>query len=104
MKRVKFTLTMPGRGSWDGGWSGSERNYIIMRSLPQSTIEWLQLANGGSRRWSYNFRDGWRASIEAHVLPPRIKAKKSDGFCGYDWMVDSIIAYDDIHVPVRSSP
>jgi hypothetical protein len=32
-KRVEFTLSMPGRSSWNGGWSGEGRHFAIVRTL-----------------------------------------------------------------------
>lgn len=58
--------------------------------------EWQKYAG---RSWYYNFGDGWGANISASVndaYTTRSLKRKNGGFCGYNWMVDSIIAYDEI--------
>ena len=91
MKRVEFRLSMPGVGSWDGKWSGSKNNYTIKENLTDNKISILGLDNS-DQSWSYNFGDGWCATVRARIVPKGEKLKKSDGFCGYNWMVDSIIS------------
>jgi hypothetical protein len=43
--------------------------------------------------WMYRWDDGWAVLITARTLAPRERHAKSDGFAGYDWMVDNIIVY-----------
>ena len=90
-KRILFRLTMPRTGSWDGKWSGQERNYTLVRSVKQKRIDEL----GIPTRWRHNFGDGWAANVEATIMQPGERKPKSDGFCGYDWMVDGIIRWGD---------
>lgn len=93
---LSFKLTMPGRNSWNNKWSGQEKNYVIVKNFRKNppTI--------GS--YSYDFGDGWRAGVEVSEISaleaPRLK-KKSDGFCGYDWMVNSIIKDGEIYGPTQ---
>ncbi len=49
--RVEFRLTMPGRSSWNGRWSGEEKNYTIVRTLSSKTISQLFAIVGSSERW-----------------------------------------------------
>lgn len=86
--RVEFTLGMPNRGSWNGGWSGENARYAIVRTLTKEQ----QNRIGDRRYWYHNFGDGWGASVTARVMNSGERAKKSAGFCGYDWMVNSILA------------
>jgi hypothetical protein len=103
MRRLEFRLSMPNRGSWNGGWSGAERRYSIVKSLPDRRV--LALLGGKDRgSWGYNFGDGWFASVEARVVPKGERLPKSDGFCGYDWMVVSILADGDIYGPMQPRP
>lgn len=81
---------MPSRASWNGGWSGADRNYTIVRTL--SDRDAAKLLDDGMG-WYYRWDDGWGAAIHARVMEPGERAKKSDGFCGYDWMVRNILAY-----------
>ena len=51
----------------------------------------------------YNFGDGWGASVNVYILDGAKEAsrlrRKSDGFCGYEWMIDSIITNGKILCP-----
>jgi len=91
MKKVEFRLTMPGRSSADGAWSGSGRNYALVRTMSDRRCATL-LESQTTRRWSHFFGDGWVASVSARIVPSGEKLARSDGFSGYDWMVDDIMA------------
>ena len=88
-KRVLFRLTMPNAGSWNGRWSGEGQNYILVRSLPEARVKEL----GIPKTWHYSWGDGWGANVSARVMDKGERAPKSDGFCGYDWMVDRMIRW-----------
>jgi hypothetical protein len=90
MTRVEFKLTMPGRNTWNGKWSGDEKHYALLREIDDPIAEQLD-----HKSWSYSWGDGWRAHVEARIV--RGEVKKSHGFCGYDWMVDSILRYNKIY-------
>jgi len=94
--QIAFTLTMPNCGSWDGHWSGEGVLHCIIKPFRGKS----QLAVADSllarRSWYYGWGDGWGASIVAREVDKREAAKlrrKSRGFCGYDWMVDTICKY-----------
>jgi hypothetical protein len=91
VKKVEFRLAMPGRSSADGSWSGSGRNYTLVRTMSDRRCAAL-FENQATRRWSHFFGDGWVASVNARIVPSGEKLARSDGFCGYDWMVDDIMA------------
>lgn len=94
MTRVMFTLSMPGRSSWDGRWSGQGRNYILVHRLGAKAL--AELMDGKPERsWFHRWDDGWMACITARVLEPGSRVPKSDGFCGYDWMVRNILDHGD---------
>lgn len=87
-----FTLTMPNVGSWNGRWSGEGNYYAVVRNFrSQKAIAAAQLLES---YYHYNFGDGWSAGIHVTEVDGkevrRIK-RKSKGFCGYEWMIDSII-------------
>lgn len=103
MKRVEFKLTMPGRSSWDGKWSGQSRNYTIKKTLTDKIVAKL-FGEKQRESWGYNFGDGWFASVEGRIVPKGERLKKSDGFNGYDWMVRSIIADGEIYGPMNPKP
>ena len=92
MTRIEFKLTMPNRGSWDGKWSGEDRNYTLMQELEDDHASQID-----GQSWSYNWPDGWRAEISARVVPAAETLKLSLSFHGYDWMVASILRYGKIY-------
>lgn len=103
--RVLFTLSMPGRSSWDGRWSGQDKNYQVVRTLDVETVGKLFKEPHGfsaSKSWSHRWSDGWCASIDARILTHVDRLKKSDGFNGYEWMVDNIIAHGTPYGEVTS--
>ena len=86
---VAFVLTMPSRGSWNGKWSGEADLHAIVkpeRAVPNKDII--------GKSFYYRWDDGWTACISVEKVDcnegNRLR-KKSSGFCGYSWMVDSII-------------
>ena len=93
---IAFILTMPNRGSWNGRWSGENDLHAIVkteRSVPKDII--------GKSFW-YSWDDGWSACISVEKVDCREGnelRKKSRGFCGYNWMVDSIIEKGIIEYP-----
>ncbi len=89
--RVEFILSMPGVNTWNGRWSGEAKRYAIVRTVEHELITLCPHLS-----WGYNFGDGWYASVAGRIMNSGERAKKSDGFCGYDWMVDSIIRYGSI--------
>ena len=87
---IVFKLTMPGIGSWNHKWSGSDRSYIRTRderTVPKELV---------GKDYSYHWDDGWVANVSVEKMDCRNAKKllrKSAGFCGYDWMISSIIKY-----------
>lgn len=84
---LAFTLGMPGRSSWDGRWSGEDRCYVIVRSVKAPLP-------GLIGYHTYAWSDGWCASVEVEIVDHRKAAKlrrRSAGFCGYDWMIESLL-------------
>lgn len=85
---IAFILTMPNIGSWNGRWSGENDLHAIVkteRSVPKDII---------GKSFYYRWDDGWTACISVEKVDCREGNKlrnKSRGFCGYNWMVDSII-------------
>lgn len=98
---IAFILTMPGRNSWNGKWSGDEKVWAETRSVrtPKHNIV--------PERFSYDFGDGWRAAIDTRVVTAaerRKLLKRSAGFCGYQWMIESIISDGAIYGPTQPKP
>lgn len=103
MTRIEFVLSMPGRNSWNGGWSGSGRHYAIVKTVPDKTAAAL-LGEKPRESWGYDFGDGWFASVTARIVEKGERVRKSDGFSGYDWMVRSILADGEIYGPMNPRP
>lgn len=94
MKTFRFVLGMPNVGSCNGKWTGSGKNYVIFRTLKNAECENIE-----EKTYRYDFGDGWSASVtvtKTDAATKRKNQKKSDGFAGYDWMVDSIIKHGEI--------
>lgn len=90
---LSFTLSMPNANT--NNWTGRDKLYVLVKSFGrnQEAAEQAQsILNAGYYR--YNFGDGWCAGITVEQVTPkeaRRLRRKSDGFCGYEWMVHSII-------------
>lgn len=92
---LAFVLTMPGRNTWNGRWSGEEMTFAVVKNLGRGQAARKKgealLGNHG-----YAWDDGWRANIEVREVDAaearRLRAK-SRGFCGYEWMVDNLLLY-----------
>jgi len=85
---------MPSVGSWNGRWSGEGDLYARVinfgRSKAASEKAKAILDKGFFR---YGFGDGWCAAIGVKEVSSREATsirRTSKGFCGYDWMIDSI--------------
>jgi hypothetical protein len=87
-----------------------ERRGSLLRSHPQvwsqqgHQREGCQDSRGGS--YYYNFGDGWGASVSVRKVTAaqaRKIERKSVGFCGYEWMIDSIIRDGEILVEPRAA-
>ncbi len=87
---VVFILTMPNVGSWNGKWAGESNLYCKVKKLGKQKE--LELHD---KNFYYDFGDGWGANVKAEKVDSKIANKMkraSKGFCGYEWMIDSIIA------------
>ena len=90
---IIFELTMPNCGSWSGKWSGEKRLYAKSRRNNQVPKEVV------GKKFYYRWDDGWTACVSVKKVyygEGRKIMRKSYGFCGYDWMIDSIINYGKI--------
>ena len=95
MQRVLFKLSMPSNNSCNGKWTGDKKNYAITKNITNKATERLKL-NNGEQSWYYSFGDGWTACITARIIQKGERLPKSDGFCGYNWMVEDIWLYGEI--------
>lgn len=96
---LEFKLSMPNIGSWNGKWSGEDEYFakiITFRTKEKINRAKEMLEKGG---YIYDFKDGWVASVSIRQVDSKEATKlrrKSKGFRGYDWMIDSIIKNDCI--------
>lgn len=90
---IIFELSMPHCGSWNRKWSGEGRLYAKSRrnnQVPKDVI---------GKTFDYQWEDGWTARVSVRKVDCKEEKRimrKSYGFCGYDWMIDSIIKYGKI--------
>ena len=90
---IVFKLTMPNRNTWNGKWTGDEMIFARVRKdrdVPKDII---------GKSFFHHWDDGWTACVSVDKMDYREANKlmrKSAGFCGYDWMIESIIRYGEI--------
>ncbi len=100
MSFLCFELSMPSVNSWNGRWSGEDNFYAVLRSVGRSNKDRVKADNIlsiGSFR--YDFEDGWAACVSVREIDTKEASKvikKSKGFCGYEWMVNSIMLHGEI--------
>jgi hypothetical protein len=86
---------MPSVGSWDGKWSGQDKLYVRIIHFGRSKEKITQAERILDKGYfHYNFGDGWSAGVSVKEVDRKEAMRlrgNSDGFCGYDWMVQSII-------------
>lgn len=91
---IVFELSMPHAGSWNGKWTGEGECYVRTwdeRKVPK------ELWNND---FYYHWDDGWEACVSVRRMKAseaRKLERKSKGFCGYDWMIRSLIRDGYIH-------
>ncbi len=89
-----FRLSMPNVGSWNGKWTGESNFYAIVKSFQTKKSIVAAKTILEKKSYYYNFGDGWGASISVREVDGkevRVIKRKTRGFCGYDWMVNSIV-------------
>lgn len=96
---LSFELSMPSNNSWNGKWTGDDKLYAIVRKFRKPPeVDGKQLAGG---QFTYSFGDGWVACVTVREVTPAAAKKlrkDSQGFCGYGWMIDSILRHGKIVV------
>ena len=93
MYHLIFTLSMPHRASWNNKWSGEGIKYVRSRSFYKKDFEALPPNIIGNHR--YRWDDGWEANVNVKLVKSAKEKNKiihgSAGFCGYDWMINSLL-------------
>ena len=96
---LAFELTMPRCNSWNGRWSGEDRRFIIVKVFSNKKALARAAKLIADAPYYYNWSDGWGARVdvcEVSSNESRKLRKLSAGFCGYDWMVRTIIDHGEI--------
>lgn len=90
---IAFELSMPNKGSWNGKWS--QEGQCFVRCYDQRKVPKEYWNDSFYYRWD----DGWTACVTTRKVTAA-EAKRlermSKGFCGYDWMIKSIIQHGAI--------
>ena len=90
---IAFELSMPNKGSWNGKWS--QEGQLFIRCYDQRKVPKEYWNNSFYYRWD----DGWTACVDTYKVTAseaRKLERNSKGFCGYDWMIRSIINHGEI--------
>lgn len=93
---IAFFLSMPRVASWNNKWSGEGKIYARLKKDNEVPAEYVD------KSFEYRWNDGWGASVEVKKVDAKEAAKirrQSAGFCGYDWMINSIIDHGRIITP-----
>ena len=97
---VSFELTMPNKGSWNGKWSGEDNKYYVIKSISKrfmnSQPHFENLLDKLTDNFYYSWGDGWGANVHVQIIDASTAKKRrklSKGFCGYEWMITSILHY-----------
>lgn len=98
---VAFVLSMPGVASWNGHWSGEGKLYAVVRNYGASKKAAEKYSALARKSYHYRWDDGWCARVDVKVLASAAEArqmrKHTKGFCGYEWMIDSILDHGAIY-------
>lgn len=90
---IVFELTMPNKGSWNGKWS--QEGQLFIRTMDERKVPKEYWNKDFYHRWD----DGWTACVSLNRMSAQEARKlerRSKGFCGYDWMIKSIVKYGEI--------
>ena len=94
---LSFRLSMPTNNAWNGKWTGEGRFYARTRSFSKSRESKARQIM--DKDFFYDFGDGWTARVDVMRVDAKEAAairRKTAGFCGCDWMIDSIIDHEEI--------
>lgn len=94
-----FILSMPNVGSWNGKWSGENDYYARVKSFVSKIDKEKAQRILKEEYYHYNFGDGWSAGVtikEVNRNEANKIRRKTKGFCGYEWMIKSIINHGEI--------
>lgn len=102
---ISFELSMPSNNAWNYRWIGQDDLYAVVKSFRKMPEADGKPIVGG--RFSYNFGDGLVAAVTVREVTSSAAArirKQSKGFCGYNWMIDSILSWGAIYAEPPKRP
>lgn len=90
--------------TWNGRWAGEDNVFAKEVFLSTSKRERLKelgfdLRRGAKKTFTHDFGDGWVAKITMTVGAKKDFEeimKHSEGFMGYEWIIDSILKHGKI--------
>lgn len=90
--------------TWNGRWAGEDKIFAKEVFLSTSKRERLSelgfdLRRGAKKSFTHDFGDGWVAEITMTVGAKKDfkeVMKHSEGFMGYEWIIDSILKHGKI--------
>ncbi len=95
---LAFILTIPNNNSWNGKWSGEGTLYARLKTYKGKRASEKAASMIGNHY--YRWDDGWGANVQVKEVDAKEARKlrdKSKGFCGYDWMIESLVRYGKIY-------
>lgn len=98
--KLVFELSMPGRSSWNGRWSGENNLYAVVENFTTNKRKSKASQILESQPYFYRWDDGWAARINVRAVESKESAsikRRSKGFCGYEWMIRSILDHGAIY-------
>ena len=93
---IAYKLSMPNNNSWNGRWTGAGKCYARVENVRSEKAARKLLEKPYHY---YSFGDGWGACVTVRKVDAkeaRRLRKNSEGFCGYDWMIEEIKTFGRI--------
>lgn len=100
---ICFRLTVPKVRIRNGNFKGNDNIYAKVINFYRYSKEQMEQARKILKKKHYHswWNDGWKISVsvmKVNAKEARKIKRESYGFCGYDWMIDSIILSQKILV------
>lgn len=100
MRYLLFELTMPNPPTWNGHWKGENDKHT--KAIAVDDKDFAKLPDIINQNFYYRWNDGWTALIKVSVTYDYLEKEKfvrgSKGFCGYDWMIKTLMKYGEIRI------
>ena len=100
---IMFRLSMPKNSVWNKKWTGDGKFYAVVKEFLGRNEVAKAIKILKKKHYYYDFKDGWEAKVAVTQIKNGLDVatinKASKGFCGYEWMIDSIINNQKIVLP-----